>query len=327
VGLLTNPAGRVLYTRRFPLMGGGATVEFVDDGGVERAEWLARAVESEALRIEAKFSRYRESSVVSEINRNAGRTPVAVDEETEMLVRAALDLAHMTEGRFDPTVGALRRAWDFKARRVPSPEEIAALLPLVDAGAVAVCDRTVFLRKPGMEIDLGGVGKEYAVDRAARILEAEGIRSAIVNFAGDVRTIGSRGDGHPWKVGVADPRDRARCRFAVRTLGGAGIATSGDYERAFVKDGVRYHHILDARTGWPARGIASVTTIAASAFRAGRFATAAFLLGEEAGLALLEDAAGVEGTLITDAGALLTTTGMTLLSDLPGSLWASLQSF
>ena len=324
---MTGPSGRVLYTRRFPLMGGGATVEFVDDGGVERAEWLARAVESEALRIEAKFSRYRESSVVSEINRNAGRTPVAVDAETEMLVRAALDMAHMTQGRFDPTVGPLRRAWDFKTSRVPSADEISQLLPLVDAGAVSVRDRTVFLRKPRMEIDLGGVGKEYAVDRAARILEAEGIGSALVNFAGDVRTIGSRGDGHPWKIGVADPRDRGRCRFAVRALGGAGVATSGDYERGFVKDGVRYHHILDARTGWPARGLSSVTTIAATAFRAGRFATAAFLLGAEAGLALLEDAAGVEGALMTDTGALLTTTGMSLLSDLPGSLWAALQAF
>ncbi len=302
-------------------------MEFVDDGGVERAERLARAVETEARRIETKFSRYRESSVVSEINRNAGRTPVAVDEETEMLVRSALDLAEMTGGRFDPTVGALRRVWDFKGGRVPSPEEVEAVLPLVDAESVSVRDRTVFLRKPGMEIDLGGVGKEYAVDRAARILEEEGIRSAIVNFAGDVRTIGSRGDGHPWKVGVADPRDRGRCRFAVRALGGAGIATSGDYERGFVKDGVRYHHILDARTGWPARGLSSVTTIAASAFRAGRFATAAFLLGAEAGLALIEDAPGVEGTLITDAGAILATTGMRLLSDLPGSIWAALQIF
>ncbi len=308
-------------------MGGGATLEFVDDGGLARAERLARAVESEARRIEAKFSRYRESSVVSEINRNAGRTPVAVDEETEMLVCAALDMARMTGGRFDPTVGALRRVWDFQGSRVPLPEEIIALLPLVDADAVSVRDRTVFLRRAGMEIDLGGVGKEYAVDRAAELLRAEGIRSAIVNFAGDVRTIGSRGDGHPWRVGVLDPQDRRRCRFAVCALGDTGVATSGDYERGFVKDGVRYHHILDARTGWPARGLSSVTAIAASAFRAGRFATAAFLLGAGAGLTLLEEAPGVEGTLITENGAILSTSGMPLLSDLPGSLWAALRPF
>lgn len=324
MALLSETPGPVLYKRRFPLMGGEAAVDFVDEGGPGRAERIARAVEDEACRIERKFSRYREASVVSEINRNAGRTPVAVDEETEMLVAAALELARMTGGRFDPTVGILRRAWDFKGGRVPTADEIAALLPLVDAPSVSIRDRTVFLRKSGMEIDLGGVGKEYAVDRAARILRDAGVRSAIVNFAGDVRTIGSRGDGRPWRVGVADPRQRGQCRFAVRTLGDAGIATSGDYERGFVRDGVRYHHLLDARTGWPARGLASVTVIAASAFRAGRYATAAFLLGVEAGLALLEEAVGVEGALITDAGGLLSTTGMALLSDLPGSVWAAL---
>jgi thiamine biosynthesis lipoprotein len=325
--LKASELGPVLYKRRFPLMGGSASIEFVDDRGKETAEGVSRTVEAEACRIERKFSRYRETSVISEINRNAGRTPVAVDEETDMLVRVALDLARMTDGRFDPTVGVLRKVWDFRAGRVPSDAEIAALLPLVDADAVTLRHRTVFLRHAGMELDLGGVGKEYAVDRAADLLRAQGIRSAIVNFAGDVRTVGSRGDGVPWKVGVADPRDSGRCRFAVCTLSDAGIATSGDYERGFVKDGVRYHHILDARTGWPARGLSSVTVVAGSAFRAGRFATTAFLLGAEAGLALLEKAPGVEGALITETGSLLTTIGMALLSDLPGSVWAGLPPF
>lgn len=318
--------GPVCYTTHFALMGGSAVVEFVDDRGQERAEQIARAVENEARRIEFKFSRYRESSVISQINRNAGRTPVAVDEETEMLMRSALDLARMTAGRFDPTVGALRHAWDFKTGRVPSAGEIAALLPLVNSAAVSVRDQTVFLQCPGMEIDLGGVGKEYAVDRVARLLREEGIRAAIVNFAGDVSTIGSRGDGRPWSVAVVDPRDRGSCRFAVRVLGDAGIATSGDYERGFVKDGVRYHHILDATTGWPARGVASVTVVAASTFQAGRFATAAFLLGIETGLTLLEEASGVEGTLITEDGAILSTDGMANLSNLPGSVYAACPS-
>jgi FAD:protein FMN transferase len=320
---LTGVEGAVLYKTRFPLMGGGALVEFVDDRGEVRARRIARAVEDEARRIELKFSRYRDSSVVSEINRNAGRTPVAVDEETDMLVASALDLAEITGGRFDPTVGALRRAWDFKSGRVPSQDEVSALLPLVNSAAVSRRDRTVFLRRAGMEIDLGGVGKEYAVDRAAELLREEGIRAAIVSFAGDVRTIGSRGDGRPWKVGVLDPRNRGRCRFAVRTLADAGVATSGDYERGFTKDGVRYHHILDARTGWPARGVASATVVAASTFRAGQFATASFLLGAEEGLALLEETPGVEGALITEAGTILPTTGMRFLSDLPGSAWST----
>ncbi len=184
------------------------------------------------------------------------------------------------------------------------------------ARAVSRRDGTVFLRHAGMELDLGGVGKEYAVDRVAELLRAEGVRSAIVEFAGDVRTLGRRGDDRPWTVGVQDPRDPGRCRFALRVLGSAGVATSGDYERCFVRDGIRYHHLLDARSGLPARGLASVTVVAASAARAGGLATAAFLLGPEAGLALLARAPGVEGALITEDGRILATDLMARISDL-----------
>ena len=312
---------RTLYTTRFALMGGAAIVRFIDDRGQRRAERLARAAENEAFRIERKFSRFREESIVSEIARNAGRTPVAVDDETVALVEAALDLARLTGGRFDPTVGVLGHAWNFREPRVPGDDEIAALLPLVDHGAVSVREGTVFLRRPGMELDLGGVGKEYAVDRVAELLCAHGVTSALLNFAGDVRTIGGRGDGRPWSIGVADPRAPGQCRFAVRLIGGAGVATSGDYERCFVKDGARYHHLLDATTGRPARGVMSATVVAASAFLAGRLATAAFLLGPREGLALLEGMAGIEGCLIDATGAISATDGMGRISNLPGSLY------
>lgn len=314
---MSDVDGPALYTTRFALMGGRAEVKFVDDRGHDRARRIARAVEDEARRIEVKYSRYRDASVVSEINRNAGRTPVAVDEETDGLVKAALDLRLLTRGRFDPTAGALRRAWDFGSGRVPSAQEIEALLPLVDGGAVSRREGTIFLRRAGMEIDLGGVGKEYAVDRAAALLVDEGIRSAIVDFAGDVRTVGRRGDGRPWRVGVMDPRRPGRCRLALRIPGEMGVATSGDYERGFVKDGVRYHHLLDATTGWPARGVSSVTVLAAKTFEAGRLASASFLLGAEEGLALLEETPGAEGVLITGEGTLRATAGMVRFAQLP----------
>jgi thiamine biosynthesis lipoprotein len=307
------------YVSRFPLMGGRGVVEFVDARGRAEATRIARLAEDEARRVERKFSRYRDGSIVSEINRNAGRTPVAVDEETDALVGSALDLVALTEGRFDPTVGPLRRAWDFRSGRVPSRDEVDALLPLVDASKVSRRDGTVFLRRAGMELDLGGVGKEYAADRVARLLRAEGVPAAIVNFSGDVRTVGRRLDRHPWKVGVREPRRPRSIRFAVRPMGGAGIATSGDYERGFVKDGTRYHHILDARTGWPSRGVASATVVAATADTAGRYASAAFLLGVERGRALLESAKGLEGALIAEDGTIHPTSGMKYVSDLPGS--------
>ncbi|GLH71242.1 FAD:protein FMN transferase [Geothrix rubra] len=318
MAVLTAPEARVLYTTRFPLMGGEALIRFADDRGPARAERAARAAVAEARRIEAKYSRYRAQSVVSEINREAGRGPVVIDAETEHLIQSALELWRATGGRFDPTVGALRRVWDFKAARVPSAAEVAALLPLVEARAVELRHGTVALGRPGMELDLGGVGKEYAADRVAERLLEEGVASAVINFLGDVRTLGRRGDGRPWRVGVQDPRDRGRCRLVVRVGAEAGVATSGDYERGFIEDGVRYHHLLDATTGWPARGLASVTVVAPTAFDAGRLATAAFLLGPTAGLDLLEGATGVEAAMITEAGDLLATSGLGAIADLAG---------
>ncbi|MFN7973030.1 MAG: FAD:protein FMN transferase [Acidobacteriota bacterium] len=315
---------RTLYTFRFRAMGGPGQLQFTSEQGLSAAEALAREAIDEVLRLERKYSRFLPSSRLSLINRHAGRMPVAVDEETVELVQQALWLARVTGGAFDPTMGVLHRAWDFRRGRVPSLDELSRLRPLVGHEAVSVKDGTVFLRREGMELDLGGVGKEYAVDRAAALLAQGGVDAAIVNLAGDLRTVGSRGDGHPWRIGVADPRAQRRCRFAVRLLGGGGVATSGDYERYFVKDGVRYHHLLDARTGYPSRGLASATVVAPTASRAGLLATAAFLLGPRAGRELVEATAGCEAALIGEDGQLYATPGMDRLSDLPGSLYARL---
>jgi thiamine biosynthesis lipoprotein len=317
MAVLTAVEGRTLYTTRFALMGGEAVLHFVDDRGREAATKLTREAVAEARRIEAKFSRYRPTSVVSQINDAAGEGPVVIDEETELLIRVALELTVLTEGRFDPTIGVLRRVWNFREGVVPAEASLQALLPQVDAGAVRLRHGTVQLAREGMELDLGGVGKEYAADRVAERLKERGVESALVNFLGDVRTVGKRGDGKPWVIGVQDPRERGRCRFTIRAQADCGVATSGDYERGFEQGGIRYHHILDATTGQPARGVASATVIAPTAFEAGRLSTAVFLLGPERGLRLLEASPSVEGAIITDTGALFATTGMAAISDLP----------
>lgn len=296
-------------------MGGQGEVRFVEDRGREEAERIARAVEDEAWRIEAKFSRFQPQSALSALNRHASRGPVAVDPETALLVRQALELSTLTEGRFDPTVGALYRAWDFKSGRVPTEHEIAELMPEVDARAVELKGGAIRFSRE-VDLDLGGVGKEYAVDSVAKLLRDAGVHMALVNFSGDVRTLGMKGHGRPWVVGIQDPRDRNRCRFSIRIRGSAGIATSGDYERYFEKDGIRYHHLLDARTGMPARGLASATVLAGTALEAGCLATAAFLLGPTEGIDLLKRTPRVEGALITEAGRILATEGMMKISDI-----------
>jgi thiamine biosynthesis lipoprotein len=300
-------------------MGGEALVRFVDDRGQETATRLGREAVAEARRIEKKFSRYLRTSVVSQINDEAGGSPLVIDDETETLIRSALELSDLTEGRFDPTVGVLRRVWDFRRAEVPAEAAILALLPLVDARSVVLRHGTVRLLREGMELDLGGVGKEYAADRVAELLQDRGAESVLVNLLGDVRTVGCRGDGRPWVIGVQDPRDPSRHRLAIRAQEDCGIATSGDYERGFDFEGIRYHHLLDAITGRPARGLASVTVLAPTAFEAGRLATAAFLLGPVRGLALLEATTSVEGALITESRDLLATSNLGKYSTWTGS--------
>lgn len=188
MAVLTPAGARTLYSIRFPLMGGEALVRFVADRGQEAATRLGREAVAEARRIEQKFSRYRRTSVVSQINDEAGGSPMVIDDETEALIRPALELFDLTGGRFDPTVGVLRRVWDFRRAEVPPEEAIQALLPLVDARSVLLSHGTVRLLREGMELDLGGVGKEYAADRVAELLKARGVESALVNLLGDFRT-------------------------------------------------------------------------------------------------------------------------------------------
>ena len=260
--LLKNASGSASSTRdAFPSWAASASSSSWTTAGPRRPSEIARAVETEALRIERKFSRYRETSVVSEINRNAGRTPVAVDEETEMLVQVRAR-ARADDGRplrSDGRRSAPRLGLQERPRALGRGDRGAASARATPTPSRSATGRS-FSARPGWRSTSAASARSTPSTGPRGFCASEGIRSAIVNFAGDVRTIGSRGDGRPWKVGVVDPHDRGRCRFAVRTLGDAGIATSGDYERGFVKDGVRYHHILDARTGWPARGLSSVTS-------------------------------------------------------------------
>jgi thiamine biosynthesis lipoprotein len=215
---------------------------------------------------------------LSQINAHSG--PVTCDEETlALLDRAALLHAH-SGGLFDITSGVLRRVWNFKAARVPETAAVQALLPLIGMDGVIRDGNKVWLRTPGMELDFGGFGKEYAADCAAQVLASAGVRHGYVNLAGDMRVLGPRPDGTPWSIGIRHPRDKERLLASIPVSSGA-LATSGDYERCFEQDGQRYCHILNPRTGRPARTWQSVSVLAPSALIAGAFTTIAMLLEEE----------------------------------------------
>jgi FAD:protein FMN transferase len=265
------------------------------------APLAARAI-AEVRRIESKFSRYRAASVVSRINAAAGSgRAVRVDAETAHLLAFADSLYTMSDGLFDITSGTLRKAWDFRAQRMPQPGEVEALLPLVGWRKARWNSTAIELPLAGMEIDFGGFGKEYAADRAATLLQEQGAPHGMVNLGGDIRLIGPRVDGAPWTLGIQDPRapERLLAQLALRS---GALATSGDYERYFERDGVRYCHVLDPRTGWPVRAWRSVSVVAPACLAAGALTTVAMLKGDDA-LAFLE-AQNVDYLAVDAAGRL-----------------------
>ncbi len=241
----------------------------------------AIATEREVARIEGRYSRYRPESELSRIN-EAARSggSVDVDPETAGLIDYAYACYRKSDGLFDITSGLLRRAWDFSSGRLPSPDAIAELLPRIGLNKIRWDKPRLTFETPGMELDLGGIGKEYAADRAAEICAAMGLKHGFVDFGGDIRLIGPRPGGLPWRIGIRHPRIPGRPMAAVDLAAGA-LATSGDYERFIEIEGRRYCHILNPHTGWPARGLRSVSVISPSCVVAGSLATIAMLKGRD----------------------------------------------
>ncbi len=240
----------------------------------------------EALRIERKFSRYRDDSVTAWIHEHRG-TSVEVDEETASLIDFASQCFDLSDGLFDITSGVLRRAWKFDGSdRIPEPELLRRLLPLVGFDKLRWQPPRLSL-PPEMELDFGGIGKEYAVDRAYELLVARDCAPFLINFGGDLRA--NRPPPHgPWQVGIEGP-DTEREATLLLDLEHGALATSGDSRRYLLKDGIRYGHILDPRTGWPMRDSPrSVTVAASSCTEAGLLSTLAMLHGAQAGQ-FLED--------------------------------------
>ena len=263
----------------------------------------AEAAIADVHRIEAKYTRYRDDSVTTRINRAAGSAAVAIDAETAALLAYADECHRLSGGRFDLTSGVLRRVWDFRRTppQIPDVAAIAAATALIGWGRVEWDERAVRLSEPGMEIDFGGIGKEYAADRAATVCAEHGIRHGLVNMGGDVRAVGPQPDGAPWRVGIRHPR-REHATIATVLLETGAVATSGDYERYFEIAGQRYCHILDPRSGRPVAHWQSVSVVAPLCVVAGGCATIAMLMGPDAESFLREQ--GLRHVAVDAAGTL-----------------------
>lgn len=243
---------------------------------------MLNTIAEETWRIQDKFSRYQPGGIVHQIN-TANGAPVRLDEETAGLINYAMTCYHLSDGLFDITSGVLRKVWRFDGSNIlPTVKEVRQTLARV--GWEKVAWEVPWLQlQSGMEIDLGGIGKEYAVDRAALLLEQYGCTAALVNFGGDLRAIGPRRDGKSWQIGIDDPHNTGQACVATQPIATGAMATSGDARRFIQDKGQRYGHILNPRTGWPVRGAPrSVTVLAQTCLEAGMLATFGMLQGANA---------------------------------------------
>jgi thiamine biosynthesis lipoprotein len=286
----------------FQAMGTPCEIQLFAKTGL-KASRVAKAAIADVHKMEASYSRYRSDSFLSAINRVASTGgKISVDEVTAALLNYAAVCYEQSDGLFDITSGILRRAWNFKSNALPDEAQIQSLLDKIGWHKLRWKDPVLEFPIPGMEIDFGGVVKEYAVDRAAALCKGAGLNHGVVNLGGDIKVIGSRADGNPWRIGIRHPREKDALLDTILLHEGA-LASSGDYERCLMIDGIRYGHVLNPKTGWPVRHLSSVSVIGDFCVIAGSASTIA-MLKEEEGPAFLEsmglphlwvDVHGVEG--------------------------------
>jgi len=301
-----EPAGVQRVSRT--LMGTLWSVDVVDHGRPGAARAAAHAALAEVSRIENLLSEWLPDSPISQVNAAAGREAVKVPAEASALLRRALEYGARSGGAFDVTWRGMGGIWRFDERfRLPSAGEVEAGRKNVDYRAVQVEGNSVALTRLRMAIGLGGIAKGYAVDRAAAVMRRAGFPDTLVAGAGDILASGTK-YGVPWRLAVQHPRGERGQALGTLALSGAAISTSGDYERFRVVDGVRYHHIMDPRTGWPARECISVSVMAPTAEQTDALATTIFVLGPAKGLALAREF-GVDTLIVAADGQRYATEG------------------
>ena len=295
-----------VFRKTMPLMDTIVSITVVARSG-EAAEKAIEKTFAEIARFGDLINFYADTSELSEINRNAGIRGVKVSPETLDVIEKAVFVAERSGGAFDPTIGPIVRLWDFPHKKKPDETELAQALPLVNFRDIHI-DRTaatVFLKRKGMMIDLGGIAKGYAADLAVGSLKKAGIQSGLVAIAGDIRTFGLKPDREPWTIGIKNPRQTGEKDeiIAKIRLSDKAISTAGDYERSFLAEGKRYHHLLDPKSGYPAELSRSVSVIAEKGVMTDGFDNAVFILGPEKGMKLMKEM-GMDAMIIDRSGAI-----------------------
>ena len=303
------PAPAEWYTREEAIMGTSVRVELWHDNAMTARAALS-AVMDEMHRIDAGMSPYKPDSELSRINREAAHKPVPVSQEMFDLIARSIEFSKLSDGAFDITFSSVGYLYDYHEHVKPTDAQIAKALPGISYRHLQLDPkaRTIHYGRPGVRIDLGGIAKGYAVDNGIAILKDRGITNALVTAGGDSRLLGDR-RGRPWNIGIRDPRRRDDVAL-VLPLADVAISTSGDYERFFEEDGVRYHHIINPRTGKSASGVRSVTVIGPNGVTTEGLTKSVFVKGPKEGMRLIESLKGVDAIIIDDAGRMLYSPGL-----------------
>lgn len=304
--------GQIIHKRKLSMLGSPFEITVVAKDTVEGNKYCDLAV-AEVKRIENLISDWIPTTQISEINRNAGKKAVKVDREVFDLVERSIKISQITSGAFDISYASMDKIWKFDGsmKEMPTAEAIKKSVAKIGYENIILDpkEQTIFLKDEGMKLGLGGIGQGYIADKIKDLLISKGCISGIVNVSGDINTWGKQPDGKLWTVGIVNPMNKNKI-FATFPLENSAVETSGSYEKYVIFNGIRYSHIIDPRTGYPAMGVVSVSVFAKQTEIADALATGIFVLGVDVGLDLVNQLKGIECIIVDDKGKIHSSKGI-----------------
>jgi thiamine biosynthesis lipoprotein len=304
--------GQMTHKRKLSMLGSPLEITVVAKDTIQGNQYIDLAI-TEVKRIEYLISDWIPSTQISQVNKNAGSKPVKVDKEVFDLVGRAIKVSQITSGAFDISYASMDKIWKFDGSMKAMPTEEAIKKSVSKIGYKNIIldskEQTIFLKNEGMKLGLGGIGQGYIADKVKELLFSKGCTSGIVNVSGDINAWGRQPDGNPWTVGIVNPLNKNKV-FATFPLEDSAVETSGNYEKYVIFNGIRYSHIIDPRTGYPAQGVVSVSVFAKQTEIADALATGIFVMGVEVGIDLVNQLKGVECIMVDDKGKIHSSKGI-----------------
>jgi thiamine biosynthesis lipoprotein len=304
--------GQMTHKRKLSMLGSPLEITVVAKDTIQGNQYIDLAI-TEVKRIEYLISDWIPSTQISQVNKNAGSKPVKVDKEVFDLVGRAIKVSQITSGAFDISYASMDKIWKFDGSMKAMPTEEAIKKSVSKIGYKNIIldskEQTIFLKNEGMKLGLGGIGQGYIADKVKELLFSKGCNSGIVNVSGDINAWGRQPDGNPWTVGIVNPLNKNKV-FATFPLEDSAVETSGNYEKYVIFNGIRYSHIIDPRTGYPAQGVVSVSVFAKQTEIADALATGIFVMGVEVGIDLVNQLKGVECIMVDDKGKIHSSKGI-----------------